>query len=103
MLWPDWEHYVDVLQQPATSTPAAHNTMFWLGDTPAPITRSSVVNISLELLQAKLAQMRDQHIVFVASAFQLTASPPEELAKQLTIATAPSCNFFVLDPKWPQT
>lgn len=103
MFWPDWEHYVEVLQQPATTTPAARNTLFWAGDTTAPIARDSAIAVSLEQLLEQLEAMRNEHIVFVARALQLVAPLPRELDTQLQIATDTSCDFFVLDPKWPQT
>jgi hypothetical protein len=103
MFWPDWEHYVSVLKQPAVTTPAAHNTLFWLGQAPESISIGSATNVTLHALRENLKSMQEQQIVFIARAFNLADSVPHDLDQRLKAATDTSCEFFVLNPKWPQT
>ena len=103
MFWPDWEHYVEELGDATITTPAAYNTLFWRGAAPAPVLSSSAVEIALDSLKTALAEKRDQQVIFVASAFSLVAPLPRDLDQKLQLATNTDCEFFVLNPEWPQT
>jgi hypothetical protein len=102
MYWPDYRHYSSKLDT-AISEPTASNTLFWVGRTPTAISLERSVSVAYSDLSAELQQKSAVQILFIGSHFTV-ADMPEAVQKRLNDFTHPRhCEFFVLNPVWPQT
>jgi hypothetical protein len=101
MYWPDFKQYVAMMGNPAVTTPTSANTLFWQGRIPAPISNITAVSVSFDALGRQLVKMRSQHIVFIGQFFHLPAAVPADIENHLD--SLGTCDFFVLNPVWPQT
>jgi hypothetical protein len=102
MYWPDYRHCASKLDT-AISEPAASNTLFWGGWTPSTISLERSVSIAYDDLSTELQQKSAVQILFVGSHFSVP-DVPEAIQKRLKEYTHPRrCEFFVLNPVWPQT
>jgi hypothetical protein len=102
MYWPDFLHYAETLD-PAMSQATASNTLFWAGREPKMISWQNSVSIAYDELISELKQKSEVQVLFVASHFTVP-DVPEATQKRLEDCAHPRhCEFFVLNPAWPQT
>jgi hypothetical protein len=103
MYWPDWLHHAEVLHDLVATTPSRTNTLFWTADAPRTLQNATAVQLTYAELDRQLQALKNAPILFVGNLFTLLDTAPESVMQRMQSATETSCEFFVLDPKWPQT
>jgi hypothetical protein len=101
MYWPDFCEYKRTLADTSSFMPDRDNTLFPDHGAATRISDQDGFEVTYDQLLKELGRTAGAKVLFISRYFSI-AGAPNDILRELNELTQP-CEFFVLEPTWPQT